>query len=363
MAQSGRALAQACAASGATPWVLDRFGDEETRAAGHWIGIGNQHRDTLSVTRARDALRRWRARARLRVVWGGGVEAQPALLALAVDFGEVLGSEPRFVARLAEPCALATTFRTLGIPYPEVRDTATVTGRWLRKRAAAAGGMHVHPYALGQTLRRGEYLQSFVEGDTYSCVFCATARGATVIGFNRLLNLQLNKQVPFRYSGAVQVELPVSLARACEDYAARLAIHCGWRGLCGFDFRSDGGQPWLIDFNPRPTATAELHLAPADLFAMHVAACEGRNIPLKRRSERAGHIIVYAPHPLRVPSQLEWPAWCADRPSAGTLIPAHGPVCSVMATGQRDASVVATLEARLAHLLAWTESWSLDDLF
>jgi predicted ATP-grasp superfamily ATP-dependent carboligase len=48
---------------------------------------------------------------------------------------------------------------------------------------------------------------------------------------------------------------------------------------------------------------------------------------------------------------MDWPAWTADRPRAGTTIPAEGPVCTVFAEGSDTSAARRSAELRGAKLL------------
>ena len=92
------------------------------------------------------------------------------------------------------------------------------------------------------------------------------------------------------------------------------------------DFLVDQGTFHFLEINPRPGATLDI-FEPADgsLFALHVAACDGRlpdRVPAHDGAMAAA--IVYADRDIRVPAR-DWPDWTADRPHAGTLVKAGEP--------------------------------------
>jgi predicted ATP-grasp superfamily ATP-dependent carboligase len=112
-----------------------------------------------------------------------------------------------------------------------------------------------------------------------------------------------------------------------------LVAATGLKGVNGLDFIVENDSLWVLEINPRPTATIDLYDAdlPAGVIGMHLQACRGELMDLPQFIRARAHGIVYAPAPLHVPAQLRWPAWCTDLPEAGSIVPKGSPVCSVHA--------------------------------
>jgi uncharacterized protein len=102
--------------------------------------------------------------------------------------------------------------------------------------------------------------------------------------------------------------------------------------------------------NPRPTATFDLSLPAASAFSAHVTAGAALSPSSERVAGARGHVVVYAPHPIQIPKSLNWPDWCADRPSTGDSIPDGAPVCTLIAEAASASAVEALLHQRLAWL-------------
>jgi predicted ATP-grasp superfamily ATP-dependent carboligase len=133
-----------------------------------------------------------------------------------------------------------------------------------------------------------------------------------------------------------------------DETVQRLTAALGLRGLNGVDFILEGDRCFVLELNPRPTATIDLYDADVEvgLLAVHIAACQGTlPAPVVISNARA-HAIVYAGTVLRVPAKPGWPAWCTDLPEPGSVIPAGAPVCSVRGEGETSA---AAREATLAR--------------
>ncbi len=127
----------------------------------------------------------------------------------------------------------------------------------------------------------------------------------------------------------------------------------GLVGLVSFDFLLAGGVPYLLEVNPRPSATLDIFDDPSGaLFAAHVAACRGEAFtlpPLPEPGARAAGIL-YADQGTLTPALPAWPAWTADRPMPGIRIPRHRPIATVLAAGETTAAAKHNCRRRLDEL-------------
>ena len=262
------------------------------------------------------------------MVYGSGLEGRPALLA-ALARHRLLGTAPATVARLKDPFDFAALCRDCGVPHPEVALAPDAAGAWLEKRAGAGGGAHVRP-ARGR-VRPPRYVQRRVAGRPVSALLLGDGARAMVLGFSEQWAAPA-PGAPFRYGGAVRpAALAAAEAAALAAAGARVAAAAGAVGLVSADFllREDGFD--LLEINPRPGASLDV-FAGARLFALHVAACEGR-LPDRPPDlpGAAAAAVVYAPRPLAVPDRFAWPDWTADRQRPGPVA-AGMPLCTVRAT-------------------------------
>lgn len=356
VAQSGRALAQAAARAGFGPLVIDHFGDTDTCAAAAAVR-------TVSAAGSGFAPASTRAAAELLLagqpsaglIYGSGLESQAELLGELAAGRELLGNAPDVVRRLSSPGEFFPLLRRLGIPYPEtVFDAADARGKdWLLKRAGGCGGGHVRPHCPDERMPSDCYLQRRLRGRTVSALFLADGRSARVIGYSELWHARSLPETPFLYGGAVG--LPAVGRRVDETLeaaACQLTAGLGLRGLCGIDAVIDDEQrAFVLDVNPRPPATFELHQGDGNLLADHIAACRGR---LPERAVGAGtaraHAVIYARSPVLIPADVCWPEWTGDRPPGGRSIARGEPVCTVFARAAEPAVAVQRVTARVSCL-------------
>jgi predicted ATP-grasp superfamily ATP-dependent carboligase len=203
----------------------------------------------------------------------------------------------------------------------------------------------------------GFYFQREIKGVPVSLLFAADGKLARVIGFNRQL-LAPSPAMPYRYGGAVgNTDLPDSIKQQLLHAAQQLTNAIGLRGLNSLDAMMDGEQLWVLEINPRLSASFDLYQAEdLNLFELHMQACAGNSGDWFKASAQAlnllsqkskAHHVIYASYNLPLPSDLEWPEWVADRPMPGSEILAHSPVCTVLAEAENAESAYELIRARV----------------
>ncbi|MEE8514885.1 MAG: ATP-grasp domain-containing protein [Gammaproteobacteria bacterium] len=340
-ALSGQALANSAKRAGYGAYVLDVFGDTDTRRASLASEVIGTCREGFDAERLISAALRLYPRGRdTRLVYGSGFEHCPDLLARLGRKFRVVGTRPEVIRQVKDPVSFFCLLERLGIPYPETTvKLPRAKTRWLIKRTGAAGGGHIRllPVDRADIADERHYYQRRLEGRSCSLVFLANGKVATVLGYNTQWHAANVPETPFLYGGAVSAaELEPRIKRAIEESVAELVRAVDLRGLCGLDFIVQDNAFWVLELNPRPPATFELHEQHGVLFHAHLEACEGRLVRLPERWSRTvnAHAVLYADRPLSISMRGGWPAWVSDRPADGTLIPYGDPICTVHAGGR-----------------------------
>jgi predicted ATP-grasp superfamily ATP-dependent carboligase len=359
-ALSGRALAVSARVAGYAPLVADLFGDEDMRAAatlsrrtpGDLASGLDEPALILSLT-SLAAGRRCEG-----LVCGAGFEDRPRSLARLSRLWPLLGNGADAVSRAKDPFGLARLCAALGVPHPPISANRPSDPRgWLQKRIGGSGGTHVQ--AAGERARASArlYYQRKVAGRAVSLLFLANGEDALPLGFSAQWS-HPTAEAPARYGGAVR---PAGIGPVVKDRlasAARgLARSLGLRGLNSVDFLVENENIWLIEINPRPGATLDLFdQAAQPLFALHVDACRGV-LPARppRWRGAAAAATVYATRRIAEMPKLDWPAWCADRQSAGSRVEAGAPICTVLAKASSSVRARALIETRVATVLAMAQ--------
>ena len=241
-----------------------------------------------------------------------------------------------------------------GLPYPRTfvgHAPPRREGRWLRKPLRSGGGRGVRAWR-GGAIRDGDVVQERITGTACSAAAVADGRSAVVVGVTEQLTGRSEFGARgFTWCGNISPpRLPEDEPpcwRARRTRSARASPAFGLRGLFGVDLVWDGRQAWVVEVNPRPTASLEIiELAyGVEAFAAHLDGCAGRLPAARPRAARAaGKAIVYAFRDAEMPDTRGWDA--RDLPHPGEHIAAHHPICTVVATARTPESVLAGLEAR-----------------
>lgn len=337
VATSGRALAQSARRAGLGAHVIDLFGDEDTRACAETVTALADPQALASPALVGIVDDLWARHRPAGLVPGSGFEACPDQLAAIARGRPLFGNSPEVLRRVKDPVQFFGLLDRLRVAYPPTRFTGTAhEAGWLAKRITGAGGAHIRRLAIGESAGPSCYLQRFMPGLSFSAVFLTDARQTRVLGYNRHWNAQWDDRAPFRHSGAVRWHAANEPWRArTEEVVRTVSAAAGLVGLCGMDFILDEtGAVTLLEVNPRPPSTFELHEGQDSLFAAHLAACQGRVVrpALKDDAYVAAAAVLYAQETCTVSRGTVWPEGVADRPRAGRTIEAGEPVCTIHAS-------------------------------
>jgi predicted ATP-grasp superfamily ATP-dependent carboligase len=350
---SARWLAESAAQGRWRVLALDLFGDLDTRrACARWAPIGD--RTTLAIDRARlcEALTQARSDGATGWIAGSGFEACPELLAEGGAVLPLLGMSAEAVARVRDPHRFFATLRQHDLPHPATRWTtpASLHG-WLSKHAGGAGGWHIHRAAEGHH-GADRYFQREEQGDPMSALFLADGRCAVVVALNRLIVQPLGA-LPYLYRGAIGPISRPALLTQVQSALDRLVPALALRGLGSLDFLVIAGTPWLLEINPRPSASMALHAGtlPCGLLRAHVAALRGVLPEAVTHADGVrGCQTVFARRPCRIDAAQadEWAAlpYCHDLPEAESRVAAGAPICTVSAQAADAQAVERLLAAR-----------------
>jgi len=363
---SVRWITEALAARGVAVHALDCFGDRDTRVAAHrWTAIGTP---AGGIDAARVSAVAATLPSGLPLWYLAGFEGAPGALACLAHGRPLLGNPPALLARLASAARWRAVLRSCGLTAPEIllpgeRLPALADGHWLVKRAGSSGGGHIRRYRPDLARARADYLQRFEPGPSFGVAFLAHGGAARIIGVVRHLRLQRRLRGAFAQGAAIALpRLPEPLRLRLAADLGRLVRHLGLRGVNGADFilRREGTVAWL-ELNARLPGSLPLTDPSGDWLAMHAG---GGPMPVAAVPEVQGapmsaaggvwraQSVVYAPHDLRVPRGMAWPAWAHDRPFDGARFRAGVPWVSIDAEASSAREALLTLRRRMNILAA-----------
>jgi len=365
---SARAAAQSAAAAGYVVAAVDQFVDVDLRAAA--VHVRRCERFPY------DVLRLERDLPSFDWLYVGGLENYPALVERLAARRRLLGNDGPTLRRVRDVRRLAAWAHSAGLDVPEVADGAAsieLADGWLWKRKRSAAGLGVvaanSAAAGGDAFRRGcGYLQRFVPGVPCGGLFVGDGRAARLIGTARHLSVPAAAgSAPFRYGGSILTPTDeVGGADAWKRIGQLLVEEFSLRGLFGVDaVVGDDGRLWLLEVNPRPTASVELfeRWSGESLIARHIEVCR-KGYAVDHRTARdvtnarstpppLGKQIVYSDRKDRMTPRVvdHWLARrdAAGRPEvadispAGTLIDRDQPLATVFACGPTVEETAAAL--------------------
>jgi len=344
IAGSGRMLAQAAKNAGLTPLVIDQFADLDTQDyAKDFLQVRSLAEQHLAP--AVDYFIEHYAVA--HVIYGSGFECYPESLYYLNSRLIMLGNHPDvFAAQLDKP-AFFSTLDQLNISYPEVVFNAPDYAEgWLIKPMQGQGGIGIKRYRAGDGADAPVYWQKFQVGASHSVLFLADGQQIEVIGFNSQWPTCLSGTQEFVFSGVMTgADLPYQHKVVVTDWLKRMVPVFGLQGLNSLDFIHADGYSYVLEINPRPSASMQLY--DQDLLARHIQSCVGAQSVGRNSAAYCaacqGYQIVYAEHDLIIPDHFEWPPWCLDLPKPGNMCRAGQPICSIIARQKNSQSVVEQL--------------------
>ena len=360
---SGRAAAQSALRAGFIPTVIDAFGDDDTcRSAECRVDAG--YPANLVAVAEQMPPADW--------FFVGGLENSPSIVDRIATRRRLLGVDGATLGRLRDPWALRAVLDVEGVRFPALRtETSDVPrdGTWLLKSRRSAGGLGVSIFneKSRPQIDRNRYLEHRIEGRSYGVTYIGDGRDARLVGMVEQQTVDSDPRHPFLYGGAVgPVEPSDDLRGRLEALGRRTAGEFGLLGLFGIDVILEGDTVWMLEVNPRYTASVEL-LEVAygrPLIADHVRACRERTLPPQAFSPAGtivGKRIVYAGATggtitaefnrmlWSLPGDGTLPA-AADISPAGSSIGAYAPLVTVMASGTNASHVADALDRRAAEI-------------
>ena len=360
VAISGRSLAAAARRAGFVPLVLDFFADADTEQIAHAcgkftgpIGSGIKLNPLLEglaglATEAPSPL--------LGCVAGSGFEDRPELLDKIAEHWPLLSNDAETIARIKSVEFFCTLDR-LQIPHPRTQTEPPAGEGWLTKRRGAAGGSHIARYVPGASTSASVYFQEWVKGVAVSALFVSNGRDTGVLGFSEQWT-DPSPASPFRYGGAAR---PASISlKLQEDMTAsvlKASAAFKLKGLGSADFIVDEkrGTALLLEINPRPGATLDIFDEETQpLLKLHLDAMLNGTLPARPLALEGAmaSAIVYAPERLRIPEDVDWPDWVADRPKARESIDKNRPICTVLARAETKTQARGLVAERMNQILA-----------
>ncbi len=347
VANSGRMLAQSARAEGFRPLVIDLFADLDTQ---HYAEDFKQIA-SLAEQHLKPAVDYFiESYQVVQLVYGSGFEHHPESLCYLNNRLSLLGNVPEVFIALHNKPAFFSELKRLNIPYPSVQfNKPDEFEAWLLKPSRGLGGVGIKHY-LGEEVDSECYWQRYQKGQQYSLLFLADGLQVQIIGFNSQWTANLAECSEFLFSGIINAcDLKLEQQDEIIEWLKKLVPLFKLKGLNSVDFINDGDSSYLLEINPRPSASMQLY--EADLFKRHIKACLGKltddHYPIKGVT---GYQIVYAQSDIIIPEGFVWPKNCLDFPENGVICRTGQPICSIMSHKKQVLSIMRDLQSQQLNL-------------
>jgi len=347
VASSGRMLAQAAKKAGLKPLVIDLFADLDTQCYAEAFkklpSLAEKH-----LTPAVDYFIEYYAVA--HVIYGSGFEYYPESLRYLGRRLLVLGNQPDTFVKLHDKPVFFSTLDKLNIPYPEVCFYAPdCADNWLVKPMQGQGGVGIKRYHPKDSAESEVYWQKYQAGIQHSVLFLADGQELQVIGFNTQWTALLSENREFIFSGIIKsCDLLNEQKELITDWLEKIVPVFALKGLNSLDFIQAGDESFILEINPRPSASMQLY--DADLLKRHIKASQGELTDHPFHAGYTGYQIVYAEQDVLIPEAFAWPEGCMDLPESGVMCRAGQPICSIIAHQNGAQSVMNELLIKQLNL-------------
>ncbi len=348
VASSGRMLAQAAKNAGMKPLVIDLFADLDTQCYAEAFkqvsSLAEKH-----LTPAVDYF--IEHYAVVHIIYGSGFEYYPESLRYLGSRLLVLGNPPDTFAKLHDKPVFFSSLDQLNIPFPDVRFCAPdAADNWLVKPMQGQGGLGIKRYHLKDDIDPAVYWQKYQAGTQHSVLFLADGTDIQVIGFNTQWIVPLSENQEFLFSGIINnCDLLDMQKKRVTDWLKKLVPEFGLKGLNSLDFIQASDKSFVLEINPRPSASMQLY--DVDLLTGHIKASQGELTDYCCHTGYTGYQIVYAMQDVVIPDGFEWPEGCMDLPESGMICRTGQPICSIIAHQKQAHSVMNELLIKQLNLI------------
>ncbi len=307
-----------------------------------------------------------------QVVLGGAMENHMRRLADAVQDLAICGSPVAAIQKCRDPFFLHRTLTSADLPALAVADHYPADGKpWMAKPVCSSGGTGITRTGEDSPARVPAtdhvYFQQSIAGPVVGVTFVADSRQCRYLGSAWQIVEPLG-QNEFAYHGSIgPVELADSMVESLRDIGESLRQACGLVGWFGVDFVLQDQTPWLLEVNPRYTASMEIHerATGQSLFARHLAGCKNKSSTEGDERKHSGmfgkrYVFNDLKRTLAIDAELHLQLQDSGRgmlpkvtdiPREGTVIQPGQPICTVWSAGDDAESINLELVRKVRYLL------------
>jgi predicted ATP-grasp superfamily ATP-dependent carboligase len=276
---STRAMAESAVRAGYDALSVDGYGDLDNPASPA-LSLRRDFGVEYSAHAAADAAIELGYDA---VCYCSNLENHPREVERLSRRGELWGNPPAVLRHARDPLLISRILSGGLHATPAVRASAPHTRprecEWLAKPRASGGGQEISEWRMGDPLPRSHILQERIAGTPGSLAFVADGRTVLPFAISRqIVGDPAFGTSGFRYCGSIMAACPRSLIDTATESALLLTERLGLVGVNCLDFVVRGGVPYVVELNPRHSASMELaeRAFGFSVFAAHAAVFERR---------------------------------------------------------------------------------------
>lgn len=341
VANSARMLVQQAANLGFSAWAIDCYADCDTqKLTKKCIRV-----DSLALHQVKKATDELLSDFNIsHVIYGSGLEQfQDTLSFLSSNF-TLIGNEPDVFSSLQNKACFYSKLNHLQIPYPEITfQRPDENCGWLVKPLVGQGGLAIEKYTKHSNQSMDTYWQKYIDGVSMSVLFVADGSDYRLIGFNK--QLEMNGE-GFIFSGVInQPEVCYQIKKTVSEWLAVLVKEFAVRGINSLDFIVSDKQCFVLELNPRPSASQQLY---SDRWLKeHINSFIADKPELVNDEINCrAYKIIFAKVDCFIKKNINWPKWVVDIPQVKSIIYMGMPICSIIAEGKNEQQVKEILRVR-----------------
>jgi len=348
VASSARMLVQYAKKAGFSALAIDCFADYDTQC----MALGYVKVNSLSLVDIKAAVCVLTKQYDIsHVVYGSGLEDHLTTLEYLEQNFIVLGNSSDVFLSVQDKAHFFLELKKLHIVYPEtVFEQPEKTAGWLQKPLKGEGGIGITRAEIKSTSDYC-YWQKFCAGTPLSALFIANGSEHKIIGFQKQEVTRFDAD-EFVFSAVIsQPEMDRLIIRYLDEIICKLVSAFSLKGINSLDFIANNQQYYVLEINPR--FSASLNLYSSGFFLAHIDSClEGGQLPaLKSQNSYKGYKIIFSEVDFIIKQQIDWPDWVVDIPIKGSIINTAMPICSIIAGGKNEQQVDDLLLERQRQLI------------
>jgi len=218
--------------------------------------------------------------------YSGGFENQFDIIAELERKFELLGNRPESLKQVRDPFLLQDVVNKAGLKMPEILSPGTTPDpklQWLRKAVKSGAGARIKPWKKVVPKDPNYIVQQKIDGPPHSVSFVANGREAKIFAYSeQIIGDEAFGASGYRYVGNLILPQPdkgliEKLSRLANDLTRAFNLV----GLNGIDFILHEDEPYILEVNPRFSASMEIYedALGQSIFDWHIAGSRGEPLP------------------------------------------------------------------------------------